>query len=792
MPNYRLLLCLVLMPILAACSRGDNAGQMNTTLGISDPNSFAQFFNPQVSLQAGNYTIVAATYANGTVSNYTLTITDDNGAVTTFNGSWNPSAGQSTTGNPTYPLTLSTGGGITIDLVSPTSSDTYLFLLDSSGNIVARDDDSGGNLNARIALPAPINSVAYAKAYYAMIDPSNNEDTLAKWQAANGFGAGYDEHVVFHDVRDLGYGRSMYVRGSTTAYGDVAVYVMNFAVDAGTGEYSNSSLNLDAAVTNDMRWHIGTNAIEYSNGPSGQRIVKFYNFAPDGTRNLMVDLDGRGPKAMPGACIYCHGGRADPLQQKCDSGSLTGACSWVFPRQGNVWGRMQGIEVDAVQFSTTAGYTRADQEAALKRINQTVLCTFPYWRFTSPAPSMPEDACRIPNTAGEWAGDSGAALIKGWYGGDGMTYATFTSGYLPTYWQLASTLYTTPVPTGADSLYQSVVVPSCRSCHVLRGTDNQSDLDFNAWETTLDATYGYNDRIKSHVFDKGNMPLALLVYNTFWGSGAGSGTQPWSLAGGLDAPNKPATDVSGSPLQPGRPIANPGPDNRTTTTPVKLSAVASLFASTYQWSIVSGPTSPVNATLTNANTATPTFDTATHNGSEDGTYVLQLVVGNGTTQSAPVGLTINVQNTVASWGSIPLPQNIRFSDIRTILQSSTTTGGVYGGTTYAGCSGCHNPGGGYNMAVFYSDANRVGNSCVDTLGYEETGPCTDAQNRHQFYLDIRARINFADPEDSLILRKPSGYHHGGGQVDGFGATTTDGMRYYNMFLEWILNGAPEY
>src|SRR5689334_10084174 len=31
------------------------------------------------------------------------------------------------------------------------------------------------------------NSVAYAQAYYAAIDPGNTRDTLAKWKAANGF-----------------------------------------------------------------------------------------------------------------------------------------------------------------------------------------------------------------------------------------------------------------------------------------------------------------------------------------------------------------------------------------------------------------------------------------------------------------------------------------------------------------------------------------------------------------------------------------------------------------------------
>jgi len=33
---------------------------------------------------------------------------------------------------------------------------------------------------------------------------------------------------------------------------------------------------------------------------------------------------------------------------------------------------------------------------------------------------------------------------------------------------------------------------------------------------------GYADRIKAHVFDRGTMPLALIVYNDFWNSSAPS------------------------------------------------------------------------------------------------------------------------------------------------------------------------------------------------------------------------------------------------------------------------------
>src|SRR5512146_2726679 len=75
-----------------------------------------------------------------------------------------------------------------------------------------------GEPNAFLLFPNPqvqpdgslqTDSPAYAKAYYAAIDPNNTKDTVAKWRAANGFdtGTGTQVTVVFGDVRDLGFGR---------------------------------------------------------------------------------------------------------------------------------------------------------------------------------------------------------------------------------------------------------------------------------------------------------------------------------------------------------------------------------------------------------------------------------------------------------------------------------------------------------------------------------------------------------------------------------------------------------
>src|SRR5262245_54109869 len=49
---------------------------------------------------------------------------------------------------------LEAGRRYTIDLSSP-QFDAYLYLLDGYRNVLARDDDSGGNLNARIVFTPP-------------------------------------------------------------------------------------------------------------------------------------------------------------------------------------------------------------------------------------------------------------------------------------------------------------------------------------------------------------------------------------------------------------------------------------------------------------------------------------------------------------------------------------------------------------------------------------------------------------------------------------------------------------
>ena len=517
-----------------------------------------------------------------------------------------------------------------------------------------------GEPNAFLLFPNPqlqpdgslqTDTPAYAQAYYAAIDPNNTKDTFAKWKAANGFdtGTGTQVTAVFGDSRDLGFGRRMTARQNPD--GTLAFFVENYLVKTGAA-YGFSPINLEAAIVRDPKSLVYLAAIEFSPGPAGGiSFAKFFNFnVVTGVRDIMVDIDGRGDKAMPGPCLTCHGGRADALTPPDASGKprfnlLQNAVSRT---RGDTQGQLPPFEVDGFQFSTTPGYTRAEQEASFKTMNRMILCSYPL-----PAPStFLEDACRRPALAGEWQGTV-AALVKASYGGDGLPNPVYSDINVPASWTAA----------GQTALYTTVIAPACRQCHIMRGTGMQSDIDF----TTFEKFRPYADRTFATVVNRGNMPLAKLVYDSFHAS-SGEDT----LASFLGAQGFAARDASGKALRPGRPIADPGPDRVLRQGATRLSATGSLFSNTYAWSIVSGPNGTVpaaGATLTDANTAQPTFNATTN-----GTYVLSLVAGNDSAQSAPKSLTLVVNNALT-----PAPNAIRFSDIKAVLQEGGGGGGGGGG-----------------------------------------------------------------------------------------------------------------
>jgi mono/diheme cytochrome c family protein len=582
------------------------------------------------------------------------------------------------------------------------------------------------------------NTQEYAEAYYRAIDPGNERDTLAKYKAKNGFetGTGTEWNVIFGDRRDLGYGRRMYMRQNPDK--TMAFYVENYLIQAGPA-YAYSPLNLDAAIVRDSRWHVGTNAIEFTPGPNGGApFPKFYNYNAAGVRQLFVNLDNRGLKAMPGPCISCHGGRGDALTPPDATGKrlFNLVQNGVSQQRGDVQARLHPFEPDVFDFSTTrAGWSRAELEASIKAINTAILCTYP---LTAPS-SAPEDQCRRTVGGSEWQ-STAANLIKNAYGGDGLPSPTFIDDYVPESWLKA----------GQSTLYKEVVATSCRTCHAMRGTNAQSDIDFNAYDKFV----GYADRIKTHVFDRGNMPLAFIVYDAFWDDPR----RPALLADFLQAQGYNVRDAQGNVIRPGRPLADPGPSRVSTPGAIPLSAEGSLYSNGYAWTLVSGPS---GASIADAGSVR-----ATLNASTPGTYVVRLVTSNGSAQSVPVDVTV-VVNPLLS----PAPSAIRFADIKAVMQST------------ASCTQCHNPVGTPPMPpVFYTNEDRNGDGTVG-----------DATDDRWFYEEVRGRINFTEVGASPLLRKPSNNHHGGRLVLGFDTTKEPGAperARYDLFLNWILNGAP--
>ena len=652
----RLLGACAAMALLAACSRGDDAAEQPSAEVTEKfaANHFLQYLNQQPSLAAAwDYRIIVRSPA-ASFASHTIVITPTSGDAATYTGTTNPLA------IALYDFRLHRSGGVVVTLTS--SAPTCFELLDFTtplyrvGDSDPADADCDTGATAlSLNLPASkTNDESYAAAYYATIDPTGARDTLVGFQALNNFGAG-DTHVIFRDTKDLGYGRDMYFHNNMD--GTYAFYVNNFAITDLPG-VNYGPLNLDAAIAQIDKYHIGTNAIEYGpididGVPGGDDIngdgsfdaadyfPRFYNFSSDAPfeRRDTVDLDGKGEKAMPVPCIVCHGGRADALRP---DGS--------FPRSGDTFSQLQPLDVGTFEYSDESPWTRAEVEVGLKAINTAVYDS--YAALETPP-------------LGQWDSSMARELLEGWYGGPGLPGA-FDDQYVPLAWQ-ADPGDGSP-PAGSDDLYRDVLATNCRTCHLLRGLVHESDIDFTSWDKFV----GYDERIEELVFDEGLMPLATLTFDNFHDSGF----LVEMLASFL--PNFTRHDAAGALLLPGRPIAKAGPD-LIGPWPVDVSGAASLFAETHAWTIVSQPVG-ANPSLVYPNTPRASLTLAI-----DGVYVLQLVVSDGVQDSDPDTVTITVDS-----GMSPAPATLTFTThIAPVLTS-------------AGCTGCHTDGGNPLPPVLYT------------------------------------------------------------------------------------------
>jgi hypothetical protein len=168
-------------------------------------------------------------------------------------------------------------------------------------------------------------------------------------------------------------------------------------------------------------------AMEWSVTPGvngDQPFTKFLTFGPTGALIASVNLDGRGEKFMPGACVACHGGS-----------NIGGR----FPDHGlpspYLGARFLPFDTGNYLFSTESTLTEASQGAAFKQLNDWVVDT----------------------DGGPASGTATAELVKGWYSNGTTTH--LDRNFVPAPWGSGD----------KAQFYREVIGRSCRTCHTALG-----------------------------------------------------------------------------------------------------------------------------------------------------------------------------------------------------------------------------------------------------------------------------------------------------------------------------------
>jgi mono/diheme cytochrome c family protein len=573
-----------------------------------------------------------------------------------------------------------------------------------------------------------INSPDYANAYYKAVDPADERTTLAEWKDKVDFNQGDVVHATFRDTKDLGYGRDMYAKkGWLDCDTCVAIYVDNYIVEIEPGDATSyGPLNLPAAIEQDREFLFGTNVIEFSHENDDTnlpKIVKFFTYGPNDNngvqqRLISANLDGRGKKYMPTMCVVCHGATLYPLTQEVKFDAL----SLKSPK-------LNMLEQHTFQFSTTPGYTEADQAYGISAINQMVLNTYREME-------MRDDST---TDQANWSSEFAVKLMETTYGvnpGEDISGEDYQADSVPSGW-----LQTSARPGGIEVLYKQVIEPYCIGCHSSRGTkvaklNAANAVNFSTYEEFI----AYNDLIIDYVYKRGSMPDSLISFSQFWDNPDGAPTLLATYLPGFDV-----FDANDNVVIPGKAVAKPGADRTVASTPVTLDSFASYFSTAYTWRIVSS--SIPGAALVDPLSPAPQLT------ADDGAVVvLELITSNAMGSSQPAQVTITVD-------SLATPDEPTFvSDISSLLETN--------------CASCHS-----------ATPNPPNTDYTGIPIYYDAASYTDPKD---LYYNVLNRADLVDPENSLLLRKPTS----GSSLHGGGLRFSPTDPEYITLLNWIRNGAP--
>jgi hypothetical protein len=257
----------------------------------------------------------------------------------------------------------------------------------------------------------------------------------------------------------------------------LACYVTNYSGVDNTAAFGvDPDVVLDDAVN---RVHsFATVAMVYEPPAGTANSVRFVVYNKAGSRVNTAKLDSVGAHvSVPNNCLNCHG-----ISSFYDAGS------------NKVNGNAKFLPFDPFSFkySTAPGFTLADQQDELRRLNAMV-------KATGPTPAI-------------------AQWIDGMYAPKAVTDPTAVAHdtYVPDNWEYANnSLFGT-------TIYQGVVGPGCRTCHASATSASLDFLESDDWTPLLttirkDVCGKTSGAVKGHP-----MPHAEHVAKKFWASGARS------------------------------------------------------------------------------------------------------------------------------------------------------------------------------------------------------------------------------------------------------------------------------
>ena len=307
------------------------------------------------------------------------------------------------------------------------------------------------------SLPGPLQFLAYkgfdtklsACRYYESIGAAagcdaqgNMQDpiTLDDWKRANKFKP-YDTgntevSAVYINRMDLNLVRRMYA--TKTSETNIAFVVCNHPGPDGTTQREVDEV-ISVGLADQKR--VACVAMEWSPSPNangGNPFTKFLTFGPDGALLPSINLDERGEKYMPGACVACHGGTRYNGRFAAHLPPSNGTpAPLASPYLG---AGFLPFDTGNYLFSSDSGLSEAAQSQAIHDLNMLVKAT---------------DNRGYPAVS---------RLIDGWYPTD--TTTTLDKQYVPPDW-----LALDATKPGAAKFYREVVGGVCRTCHISMGSD---------------------------------------------------------------------------------------------------------------------------------------------------------------------------------------------------------------------------------------------------------------------------------------------------------------------------------